>query len=63
MRDVRYDVAVACSRRIFERLGLHPEAVTPERLSTVVYAVLDAIYASERGLRKSVAGDGGGSDE
>jgi hypothetical protein len=54
MVNVRYDVAMTCSRRIFERLGVPPEAVTPERLSHVVYAVLEAIYASESRLQETI---------
>jgi hypothetical protein len=54
MENVRYEVAVSCSRGIFERLGVPPEAVTPERLSQVVYAVLDAIYDSESRLQEII---------
>ena len=50
--DGRYEEVVTCSRRIFERFGVHPEAVTPQRLSQVVYTVLDAIHASERRLHE-----------
>jgi hypothetical protein len=74
MGDARFDVAAACSRRIFESLGVTPEAVTPERLAKVIYAVLDAIYASESRLalakplgearlRKGVGGKGSVSGE
>ena len=70
MGDFRFDVAAACSRRIFESLGVPPGAVTPERLAKVIYAVLDAIYASEgrlalgeARLRKGVCDKGSVSGE
>jgi hypothetical protein len=46
---VRFEAALAASHDILERLGL-PPGDSPHRLSKVAYAVLEAIYESERRL-------------
>ena len=53
--DQRFEQVVACSQRMFERFGVHPRAITPRRLARVIYAVLDAVHASEKRLQHPAA--------
>jgi hypothetical protein len=46
--EARYDSALAAGYVILDMLQASPGATEEERLSVIVYAVLEAIYIAER---------------
>ena len=52
--DARYEAALAAALLILEQLQTNPHATTPELLSVVTFAVLQAIYEAERLTRRSL---------
>lgn len=58
--DRRCEEVVTGSQELFQRFGVHPDAVTPQRLATVAYAVIEAMRESDRQKRAAASRGGRG---